>query len=109
MIFKTSNVAAGISFIGLAQILPQIYPTHNWILSNFEQFLNVNKSQWALTQQLQRLFIQFLGRVPSDMEINYKHPAMKFSESQFALELDIYIPSLKLAFEVNIYAYPLLP
>eukprot|EP01114_Cavostelium_apophysatum_P016205 TRINITY_DN4556_c0_g1_i1.p1 TRINITY_DN4556_c0_g1~~TRINITY_DN4556_c0_g1_i1.p1 ORF type:complete len:468 (-),score=106.38 TRINITY_DN4556_c0_g1_i1:76-1479(-) len=69
-------------FGGLMPFLERVYPEHNWTKDH--KVLS-SKGQQALFKVVRAL-------VPQDVHLNYLHPKMK-------LELDVYVPSIALAFE----------
>lgn len=74
----------------LPTVLQLCYPQHNW---NLRRFASGGKSQDFLLSKVCNLW--------SDREIlrNYKHPELVYEDSMKNMELDIFIPSLSLAFE----------
>ncbi len=92
-----SKLGAGsllLKYGGIRNVLQLIYPSENW------EFLEGNRSTWSKSQTLlAELVTDILQVTPADIKVNYKHPALHFSQSTRSMELDIYIPSLALAFE----------
>jgi hypothetical protein len=68
----------------------ELYPQYEWIS---DQFLEVRKAERQLYQVVKELYP---GR---QVRFNYKHPELRFAKSGAKMELDIFIPSLNLAFE----------
>jgi len=77
---------------GLMKILSEVYPNHGWIQRRFTNHPR-KWSQW----QLFKIIKQLLPYV--EVIENYVHPFLQFSESGRRMELDIYVPTLKLAVE----------
>jgi hypothetical protein len=71
----------------LLNALKTIYPDYNWtkLLSVSEGHNHV----WSLLSKW----------LKQSILINYKHPQLEYSKSKKLMELDVYIPSLKLAIE----------
>jgi hypothetical protein len=80
---------------GLKSFLLHYYPNHKWNLELLENNSRlISKSQYRLTQLIQEIFPN------QTIEINYKHPLLFNEENNKGkMELDIYLPSLNLAFE----------
>ncbi len=86
---------------GLYEILSQLYPSYKWdkdrLSSSTKSF---GKAQWALFNIIESIFNH-----PSDIQLNYNLPLASpsspsgFSSPSTTIELDIFIPSLSLAFE----------
>lgn len=66
---------------------------HNWENAS----LSFSKSQTKSQNRLHQVILDIWPSI-SDIHINYLHPDMEFN-SQRNVELDIYIPSLRIAFE----------
>jgi hypothetical protein len=79
---------------GLINILKNIYPKHKWDVEKFESHQQWGKAQWALLRVIQRLLPD-----NQDIKVDYHHPKMIYQGTLQLMELDIYIPSLSLAFE----------
>eukprot|EP01114_Cavostelium_apophysatum_P019814 TRINITY_DN6476_c0_g1_i1.p1 TRINITY_DN6476_c0_g1~~TRINITY_DN6476_c0_g1_i1.p1 ORF type:complete len:606 (-),score=129.46 TRINITY_DN6476_c0_g1_i1:43-1860(-) len=75
------------------QALRSVYPEHNWEEPERKRGKS-SKSQTRLFKIVQELF-----RSATDIHVNYIHEALKYARSGLSMELDIYIPSLSLAFE----------
>jgi len=73
----------------LFDLLKRVYPESNWDVD----FLGSSFSQKQLFQFLKKF------RSLADIKMNYRHPQLCHSKSNKKMELDVYIPSLKLAFE----------
>jgi hypothetical protein len=71
---------------GLYNLLNRFYPT-------LQFNPNIPKSEMALQHKIRKLF------VGEPVLCSYKHPEMRYSASHELMELDIYIPTLSLAFE----------
>ena len=71
-----------------------LYPSQNW---KEEQ----NVSLVPLSSKAQRfLYLKLLEIFPNvDIQMDYKHPELIFTQSNQRMQLDIFIPSLALAFE----------
>jgi len=67
-----------------------VYPDRTWDLNLLKQ---VGKTQSVLFRVLQSLFPQHI------VEVNYRHPELLFEKSKKSMELDVYVPNLRLAFE----------
>jgi hypothetical protein len=46
--------------------------------------------------------VQFLLGDEVQLEVNYRHPSLRYTDSEICMELDIFIPSLSLAFEYQV-------
>jgi hypothetical protein len=93
---------------GLKKLLEKNFPDFQWDWNFFDSQVQISKycilklkanvgqtkSQNFLQKTLQEIFPNV-----SDFHINFKHPEMFFPDSKMSMELDIYIPSLKIAFE----------
>lgn len=74
---------------GLFTILKKMYPDYDWD----ENKRNIiGKSQLALHRSIQDLFPR------EQVHSNFIHPALEFANKE-KMELDVFIPNLKLAFE----------
>ena len=72
------------------RMLEDVYPEHDW---DYGRLKKVGKNQQRLTEIVQSLF-------PDDLVlIEFKHEEMRFSYSNRKMELDIFIPERKIAFE----------
>ncbi len=94
-IISSIYIAAGLFQGGmdLFQVLSRVYPTHPW---EKERFLRTTrKGQWYLHKIILKLFPKYSHEIAT----NFYHPSLVSEENGEGLELDIYIPSLKLAFE----------
>jgi len=74
----------------IAGLIKDLFPEHEWDISRFG---DVKKNQ--------RRLYQILCLIYPDKEIlfDYKHPDLRFSKSNRKMELDVFIPELKMAFE----------
>lgn len=80
----------GSTFKILTKYLPEI----------FTDTRDSNKRKSISKKQLKLLeFIQEIYSNETDIYVSYLHPDLLFLESKKPMELDIYLPSLKLAFE----------
>ncbi len=100
---------------GLYNVLKSVYPEHVWQPERFgisSLTSGSKKSQYMLSQLIQELFqnsnTNYNTRggtpspsLPSQIEIlyDYKHPKMEYRASGKKMELDVYIPALRLGFE----------
>jgi len=76
-------------FGGLVPLLTKFYPEHNW--NSIYQSNGLPKSQLLLFKIVRSVFPN------SECLVNYPHPDLQLTKQ--AMELDIFIPSLSLAFE----------
>jgi hypothetical protein len=81
-------------FGSLGNIMVHCYPDYPWMHTFYHGGGNYSKPQEKLIQSLKTL-------LPKDTEIrtSYRHPNLKFSNTNVTMELDIYVPSLNLALE----------
>ncbi len=79
-------------------IINKVYPTLNLNRDMFESKPRWGKSQWNLFTVVRRLFNSKFDQ-SHDILINFQHPELLYPGTMEVMELDIYIPSLKLAFE----------
>jgi len=78
---------------GLHAMLTQFFPERRWDLYRLSSVGSISKEQQHLLRVVRTLF-------PNENVLsNGKHPNMVFFDSGKAIELDIYIPALCLAFE----------
>jgi len=81
---------------GLFYLLQQVFPSHNWDMSsfdNYKQFVPLKQAQMALSNAVSRLF-------PSnDVVEEYAHPLLSSSMTQQPLTLDAYVLARDVAFE----------
>lgn len=87
-------------FGGIIPLLSFVYPNHNWIAEeNRNLHMRIsNKSQLVLFKLISDLF--FKGNTQeSDIHVSYHHPQLLYANSRKPMELDIFIPSLSIAFE----------
>lgn len=77
---------------GLEAILLKFYPDFKWGSSG--NLSHPSKSQRILFTYIKKIFPNLL-----DIHLDYQHRAMHFDESGHWMELDVYIPSVQLAFE----------
>ena len=75
---------------GLVNLLKQFYPDHHWDAKRFQGHW---KSQHSLFLCIQELLPDV------DIHIEHPHPLLLFDGSKKEMTLDIYVPSLRLAFE----------
>lgn len=78
----------------MRQVLEKVYPEHEWNPAYFVRGANWRKNQWLLQQTIQEVFAGF-----KDILVNYRHPHLLLSKSKQKMELDVFIPSIRLAFE----------
>jgi hypothetical protein len=91
--FKGSSVIA--EYVSIQNALKAAYPEVNW---NF--VAPTSKGQQYLKELVRQIF--FSGCSSDDNQTlleNYKHPDLVYPISKRSIELDIYLPALKLAFE----------
>jgi len=74
---------------GFINLLTKLYPDHNWESKPIIE----SKSQNSLFAILKDLFPHV------DLHFNYPHPDLQYRDSKKLMELDVYIPSFKVAFE----------
>lgn len=87
---------------GLYRILKLVYPQFPWNEEKFQDKHRWGKAQWTLYRLLKRIdtFKELFSQsTNSAVEVNYSHPKLSYSASNLPIELDIFIPSLSLAFE----------
>jgi len=82
---------------GLLKVLAFLHPNFPWDFSRN----NFTSTRGGKTQGLVSNFIQELFPHSTDLHFNFSHPEWRFSDTQLAMSFDIWIPSLKLAFEYN--------
>eukprot|EP01114_Cavostelium_apophysatum_P020553 TRINITY_DN6924_c0_g1_i1.p1 TRINITY_DN6924_c0_g1~~TRINITY_DN6924_c0_g1_i1.p1 ORF type:complete len:527 (-),score=89.84 TRINITY_DN6924_c0_g1_i1:359-1939(-) len=80
-----------VKYGGLMPLLARVYPDHDW--SKFRSDHDVLKVQGLLFDHLHNFFRG------ADIFQNYPHPSLLFSKTNQPMELDVFIPSLSLAFE----------
>eukprot|EP01118_Nematostelium_gracile_P001159 TRINITY_DN1119_c0_g3_i1.p1 TRINITY_DN1119_c0_g3~~TRINITY_DN1119_c0_g3_i1.p1 ORF type:complete len:421 (+),score=92.33 TRINITY_DN1119_c0_g3_i1:78-1340(+) len=73
----------------LLKLLNETYPQHHFQVESG----NRRSSQRRLIRSIEDLFPD------CDVRENYRHPELKSNETNYELELDIFIPKLKIAFE----------
>jgi hypothetical protein len=73
-------------------LLAKYFPNHPWDTS-FKARISKGKNQNYLFNSLQTLFPN------TDIQLNYKHPDLTHTKTNTAMEFDIYLPTLSLAFE----------
>eukprot|EP01114_Cavostelium_apophysatum_P017565 TRINITY_DN5254_c0_g1_i1.p1 TRINITY_DN5254_c0_g1~~TRINITY_DN5254_c0_g1_i1.p1 ORF type:complete len:742 (+),score=155.67 TRINITY_DN5254_c0_g1_i1:67-2292(+) len=88
-------------YTSLPVLLKMVFPEHDWETKKFhgaqyplDEKRHTGKHQLLIAKRL----CQILPHI-TDMEIEYKHPTLKFDESGREMIFDIYIPSLSLALE----------
>jgi hypothetical protein len=74
----------------LARILINLYPNHDW---DIPRLLKVGKTQKQIHKIIEEIF------PGEDVISNFKHPDLRFSGSNYRMELDIWVPSMMLAIE----------
>jgi len=74
----------------LKKILLDIYPDYDWDIG---KLIKIGKNELQLLKIIKNLFPR------EKIKHNYKHETMRFTKTNRKMELDIFIPSLKLAFE----------
>lgn len=74
----------------LARILVTLYPDYDW---DIPRLLKVGKTQKQIHKIIEGIF------PGEDVISNFKHPDLRFSESNYRMELDIWVPSMMLAIE----------
>ncbi len=97
---------------GLYNILKIAYPQFPWNKERFQDKHSWGKAQWTTFRLLNKIqpLRDLLDRninnnnidnstTPTMIELNYNHPNLFYSNTKQPVELDIYIPSLSLAFE----------
>jgi hypothetical protein len=72
--------------------LAKVFPNHPW--DKLEHQSSISKSQLYLSKSLQKLFPQHV-----DIQSNFREAGLVFHRTKYPMELDVYIPSLFLAFE----------
>jgi len=78
----------------LHKALKTIYPEHKgWSAHQFKALWHFSKSQYQLFNVLKNFF------PTQSMQTNYKHPNLKYADSDKQMELDIYLPAESIAFE----------
>ena len=81
-------------FHGLQNVLSKFYPDYKWNEGDFKN-IPMKKAQNALFQVVRELF------VGADIHTDYIHPKMNYnSQVGRNMELDIFIPSLNIAFGI---------
>jgi len=76
------------------QLLSKCFPNHSWgVPPNNGKFLS--KGHNYILKVLQKLF------PGQEIQLNYKSSEMLFSATNFSMELDLFLPSLNLAFEYH--------
>ena len=87
---KKGGGLLGLYSTSLARILVTLYPDHDW---DIPRLLKVGKTQKQIHKIVEEIFSG------EDVISNYKHPNLRFSESNYRMELDIWVPSRMLAIE----------
>jgi len=80
----------GLYSTSLARILVTLYPNHDW---DIPRLLKVGKAQKQIHKIIEEIFPE------EEVISNFKHPDLRFSESNYRMELDIWVPSMMLAIE----------
>jgi hypothetical protein len=84
-------------FGGLMPLLQKIYPNHIWDKRLKNKW---GKSQWRVSQIVKSYLQSICLKAQSEgIALDYQHPELVFPTSQHKMELDIFVPSLSLAFE----------
>lgn len=78
---------------GLEQFITSSYPDHRWISRKFHEKVYPSKRQHELFGLISRLLPHH------DILMDHPHPHLSYDHSDRHIELDIFIPSLSLAFE----------
>eukprot|EP01125_Pyxidicula_operculata_P006278 TRINITY_DN2178_c3_g1_i2.p1 TRINITY_DN2178_c3_g1~~TRINITY_DN2178_c3_g1_i2.p1 ORF type:complete len:498 (+),score=111.05 TRINITY_DN2178_c3_g1_i2:408-1901(+) len=84
---------------GLATILPKYFPDYDWDLKLLSKKSPKKSAQKWLSKKIKELYPTLNG--DDDILEDYKHPLLRYSGSSRPMELDIYIPSLNIAFEYH--------
>jgi len=74
----------------LKNILLDVYPDYDWDIG---KLIKIGKNELQLLKIIKHLFPE------ENIKHKHKHETMRFSKTNKKMELDIFIPSLKLAFE----------
>eukprot|EP01114_Cavostelium_apophysatum_P019887 TRINITY_DN6524_c0_g1_i1.p1 TRINITY_DN6524_c0_g1~~TRINITY_DN6524_c0_g1_i1.p1 ORF type:complete len:431 (+),score=67.85 TRINITY_DN6524_c0_g1_i1:54-1346(+) len=77
---------------GLIPFLAKFYPEHQWDYQRAKRF-SISKSQAYLFRAVAELFLH------REIFSNFLHSKLRFAKTQQFMELDVFIPSLNLAFE----------
>ncbi len=82
---------------GLFNLLSSVYPHYKWKREQFEKVARRGnpwgKAQSTLARMVQGLFPDV------EMKTNFFHPELVFHDTEKNMELDVWIPSHRLAFE----------
>ena len=85
---------------GLSKVLERFFPhLLNQVSGNSDDksgWSYVSKAQTFLQKSIEELFPQV------EVKMNYHHPDVRYSDTNRSVELDIFIPSLSLAFEYHV-------
>jgi hypothetical protein len=92
---------------GIIPLLRKFYPEHPWGEAQSINSFAARKKTWGKGQMLlhRRVKDILLAKTSikaEDIRLNYRHQDLLFLNSQQQMELDIYIPSLALAFEYQV-------
>jgi len=77
---------------GMQGLLQLVFPKFRW---QYDQISRVGKSQKILHSMIRNEVYEN----DQDIHYNFKHPELKWSTSNLPMELDVYIPSERIAFE----------
>eukprot|EP01114_Cavostelium_apophysatum_P023042 TRINITY_DN8558_c0_g1_i1.p1 TRINITY_DN8558_c0_g1~~TRINITY_DN8558_c0_g1_i1.p1 ORF type:complete len:373 (-),score=66.08 TRINITY_DN8558_c0_g1_i1:152-1270(-) len=79
---------------GIFEMISKFYPDRDWSKYLLHNHRKANKVQSKLFRSVKNIFAS-----QGDVFLTYVHPDLRYPESHRAMELDVYIPSLRLAFE----------
>ncbi len=118
-IAKYGGSTALLRYGGLYNILKEVYPQVEWETNRFTSPLRYGKAQWVLFKIVKEFASSNLLLLPTnstttttsttmnntnnnnmdEILVEYLHPDLIYQDTLQKMELDIYIPSLSLAFE----------
>jgi len=87
---RTRGYRISSEYILFQDLIMETFPEHNW---EEEKFSNIGKNERLLGKFVAEIFPNNL------IKYQFRHSELRFSESGHKMELDIWIPELKLAFE----------
>eukprot|EP01114_Cavostelium_apophysatum_P001389 TRINITY_DN11199_c0_g1_i1.p1 TRINITY_DN11199_c0_g1~~TRINITY_DN11199_c0_g1_i1.p1 ORF type:complete len:588 (-),score=156.40 TRINITY_DN11199_c0_g1_i1:19-1782(-) len=73
---------------GVLALLQKLFPSHSW------ERVHSKKVQYVMFRNVRMLFPE-----AADVHLDYQHLGMLYTATNKPMELDVYVPSLKIAFE----------